>query len=71
MTDMLHQERHSANRSIARFSAQAAVEQRGAKPLREGGWLESSWDLSHGLEISDLQGELPEEFVRLQPESRG
>jgi len=68
---MLHHERPSANRSAAGFTARAGVELHGAKPQRESGWLESSWDLSHGLEISDLQGELPEEFIRLQPEPRG
>ncbi len=68
---MLHHERLSANRSIPTFPAHATGELRGAKPQRESGWLESSWDLSHGLEISDLEGELPEEFIRLQPECRG
>ena len=67
---MLHHERQSANRSTATFPAHATAGLRGAKPQREGGWLESSWDLSHGLEISDLQGELPEEFIRLQSEPR-
>lgn len=67
---MLHHERQSANSSAATFPAHAGAEMRNAKPQREGGWLESSWDLSHGLEISDLPGELPEEFIRLQPEPR-
>lgn len=68
---MFHHERPSADRSAATFPAHASAELRGAKPQRESGWLESSWDLSHGLEISDLQGDLPEEFVCLQPEPRG
>jgi hypothetical protein len=53
---------HASSPTRARRSALAA-ELRGAKPQREGGWLESSWDLSHGLEISDLEGDLPEEFL--------
>ena len=68
---MLHHERQSANRSDTSFPARNTAELRSSKPQREGGWLESSWDLSHGLEISDLPGELPEEFIRQQTESRG
>jgi hypothetical protein len=27
------------------------------------GWHESSWELSQGLEVSSIDGELPEEFA--------
>lgn len=43
------------------------TELRSAMPARDGGWLESSWDLSHGLEISDLEGDLPVEFGSRTP----
>ena len=60
---MFERPSHTATSKRVRRSALAA-ELRGAKPQRESGWLESSWDLSHGLEISDLDGDLPEEFLR-------
>jgi hypothetical protein len=64
----LHHERPSAQRTAASspvFGAtRSSSEPRGAMPSRDSGWLESSWDLSHGLEIADLDGELAEEFVR-------
>jgi len=66
---MFRDERPSARPVSATRRARGsslATDLRGAKPLRDAGWLESSWDLSHGLEISDLEGELPEEFVRQQ-----
>jgi hypothetical protein len=54
-----------------RGTASSPVSDRsGPRSSREGGWLESSWDLSDGLEISSLDGELPEEFFR-QPSAPG
>lgn len=41
-----------------------ASDRSGGRSPREGGWLESSWDLNDGLEISNLDGDLPEEFFR-------
>ncbi|WP_374564021.1 hypothetical protein [Ideonella sp.] len=64
---MLQHQRSGAQRvaaSLRACGASLAGESRGAAPSAESGWLESSWDLSHGLEISDLDGELAEEFVR-------
>ena len=41
-----------------------ANDRSGGRSPREGGWLESSWDLSDGLEVSSLDGDLPEEFFQ-------
>ena len=70
---MYHHQRPSGELAAAAQDTRSSLlpDWRGAKPTRDGGWLESSWDLSRGLEISDFEGELPEEFGGHRPIGKG